>query len=72
MKKFLTSFHLARMNKRTETPKYAVAMYIQTSNDNGDMNEKRFGGFFIGFLNNMLTPKIQPQEYFVSHIWNIR
>ena len=38
-------------------------MYIQTSNDKGDMNENRFGGFFIGFLNNILTPTFDKTSY---------
>ena len=46
------------MKSNTETPRYAVAIYIQTSSESGDRNENRFGGFFIGFLKRILTPAI--------------
>lgn len=40
--------NLASMNSNTDTPRYAVAMYIHTSNDSGDRKEKRFGGCLTG------------------------
>lgn len=38
--------------------KYAVAMYSQTSNDNGDMNENNSGGSLFGFAYKMLMPNV--------------
>lgn len=49
--------YLAKMNNSTETPKYAVAIYIQTSSDNGDKNENKFGGCLTGLRYNTEMPK---------------
>lgn len=49
--------YLARKYSKRETPKYAVAMYTQTSTEKGERNENNSGGCFIGLLYNILIPK---------------
>lgn len=39
-----------RMNKQSDTPKYAAPRYIHNSGENGDMNENVEGGSFFAFL----------------------
>lgn len=41
-----------------ETHKYAVAIYNHTSSDNGDINENKLGGSFIGFAKRILIPSV--------------
>lgn len=52
------SFYLANMNKNKDTPKYAVAVYIQTLNDSGFKNQNSCGCFFSGFAYSMLMPNV--------------
>lgn len=47
----------AKMKSKTDTPRYAVAIYIHTSNDKGDKKENKLGGCFTGFLYRTDTPK---------------
>lgn len=46
------------MNKNKDTPRYAVAVYIQTLNDSGFKNQNSCGFFFSGFAYNMLIPNV--------------
>lgn len=50
--------YLAKPYKTIDTSKYAVAIYSQTSNDNGDVNENKLGGSFLGFAYNILIPNV--------------
>lgn len=51
-------FYLANMNKNKDTPRYAVAVYIQTLNDSGFRNQNNCGFFFSGFAYSMLMPSV--------------
>lgn len=53
---FLT--YLANINKNNDTPRYAVAVYIQTLNDSGFRNQNSCGFFFSGFAYSMLMPSV--------------
>lgn len=54
------STYLAKKNSNTETQRYAVAIYNQTSNDSGAINENSPGGSFFGLAYKILIPvKIQ-------------
>lgn len=46
------------MNRNRETPRYAVAVYIQTLNDKGFRNQNSCGFFFSGFAYRMLMPNV--------------
>lgn len=46
------------MNKNKDTPRYAVAVYIQTLKDSGFKNQNSCGFFFSGFAYNMLIPNV--------------
>ena len=43
-------------------------MYIQTANERGDRNEKRFGSFAVGFLYNIVTPAMNENIQIISEI----
>lgn len=55
---FLFLTYLANMNKNKDTPRYAVAVYIQTLKDSGFRNQNSWGFFFSGFAYNMLMPSV--------------
>lgn len=46
-----------KMNRQTDTPKYAAPKYIHTSVENGDMNENVDGGSLVGFRNRIDIPE---------------
>lgn len=46
-----------RKNRVHETAKHAPAKYIQTSTENGDINENVDGGFFVGLRYKIEIPK---------------
>lgn len=47
---------MARKNSKSDTQRYAVAVYNQTSLDNGNMNENVVGFSFFGAAKSILIP----------------
>ena len=53
----IRNHYLARRNISTDTAKYVVVMYIQTSMDNGDKKENKLGFGGALFLYRIPTPR---------------
>lgn len=52
-----------RMKKQSDTLRYAPPKYIQTSAENGDINENVDGGSFTGFLKRIDMPEGNAKKF---------
>lgn len=50
--------YFVRKKSSIEMHRYAVAMFIHRSNENGCMNENRPGGSFLALAYRMLMPSV--------------
>lgn len=59
--------NLPIMNNNNDTSVNVMNKLIHTSSANGDTNENKLGGFLVGFLYNILIPRIEMELIVINH-----